>query len=406
MATVNRENIGVLTDKVVVKVSKEDYLPSFEKAIKNYSKQANIPGFRKGMVPAGMIKKMYGTSVFADEVIKSVEKGLTDYISAEQLEIFAQPLPLEENSQPQLDMNNPAEYSFAFEIGLKQDFKLADLASEPLTSYKVTVSDAMVDEAIESVRIKPAVKAEDTAGPTAETTANAAGEKEEQAPAADAPEDTSDQSREASAEEEKPAEKYELNEEFFKQIFPDKEITTEDDFRAEVRAQLQAQWDNQSKNQLMDQVYHTLLDHTQIEFPKDFLRRWMKSGMEKPKTDEEIEKEFPTFVNQLKWTLITDKVAKDNNIDVSPEEIADYARHQPFGYMRGMGGSFEDMMQQPWVTEYVNKMMQDRKFVEDSYHRIRTDKVFSWAESQVKPVEQAISREEFDKMQAEHHHHH
>ena len=92
MATVTRENIGLLNEKITVTVAKDDYLPTFEKAIKTYSKQANIPGFRKGMVPVGMVKKMYGSSIFADEVIKSVEKGLQDYMSTEKLEIFAQPL--------------------------------------------------------------------------------------------------------------------------------------------------------------------------------------------------------------------------------------------------------------------------------------------------------------------------
>src|ERR1700712_5507552 len=107
MATVTRENIGLLNEKIVVKVAQDDYLPSFDKAIKSYSKSANIPGFRKGMVPVGMVKKMYGSSVFADEVIKSVEKGLTEYMKNEQLKIFAQPLPLEENDSPKLDMNQP-----------------------------------------------------------------------------------------------------------------------------------------------------------------------------------------------------------------------------------------------------------------------------------------------------------
>ena len=94
MATITRENIGLLNDKITVKVEKSDYLPSFEKALKSYSKSANIPGFRKGMVPSGLVKKMYGTSVFNDEVLKSVEKELSNYMVNEKLEIFAQPLPL------------------------------------------------------------------------------------------------------------------------------------------------------------------------------------------------------------------------------------------------------------------------------------------------------------------------
>src|SRR3982751_2808173 len=104
MATVTRENIGLLNEKLVVRVEKDDYLPSFEKAIKDYSKKANIPGFRKGMVPPGMVKKMYGASIFYDEVIKVVEKEIQQYLTTEKPEIFAQPLPIA-NDLTRLDMN-------------------------------------------------------------------------------------------------------------------------------------------------------------------------------------------------------------------------------------------------------------------------------------------------------------
>ena len=114
MATVTRENIGLLNDKLTVKVEKNDYLPSFEKALKQYSKQANIPGFRKGMVPASLVKKMYGNSVFTDEVLRSVEKELTTYVTNEKLEIFAQPLPLAENDAQQPGYEQPFRICFYF----------------------------------------------------------------------------------------------------------------------------------------------------------------------------------------------------------------------------------------------------------------------------------------------------
>jgi trigger factor len=154
MATVTRENIGLLTDKIIVKIAKGDYLPSFEKALKNYGKQANIPGFRKGMVPAGLIKKMYGNSVFTDEVLRTVEKELTSYMTNEKLEIFAQPLPLPENDARQIDMGTPDDYSFAFEIGLKPAFDLADLAHAKLTRYKVEVTEELIDEEVERMRTR------------------------------------------------------------------------------------------------------------------------------------------------------------------------------------------------------------------------------------------------------------
>jgi trigger factor len=123
MATVVRENIGLLNDKLTVKLQKEDYLPAFEKKLKEYSKTANIPGFRKGMVPAGMIKKMYGAGVFSDEVLRTIEKELYTYLDKEKPEIFAQPLPLE-GEMSKLDMNNPSDFDFSFEIGLKSTFEL------------------------------------------------------------------------------------------------------------------------------------------------------------------------------------------------------------------------------------------------------------------------------------------
>ncbi len=401
MATITRENIGLLNDKIVVKVAKDDYLPSFEKAIKTYSKQANIPGFRKGMVPTGMVKKMYGTSVFTDEVIKSVEKGLTDYMTTEKLDIFAQPLPLPENDARQLDMNNPDEYSFAFEVGLKPDFEIADLGTAAITGYKVTVTDAMVDEAIENIRgsNKTSEVAETENAEAIQTAETADVAETENAEAIDT-------SKPAETEEALPAEKAVLDEAFFQQVFPGKEIKTEEDFRKEVKNQIQAQWDSQTRSQIFDQIYHSLLDHTHIEFPQDFLKRWMQNGGEQPKTQEEVEKEYPSFVNQLKWTLITDKLVRTNNIEVKPEDISNFAKQQLFGYMGGMGGSMEDMMQQPWVNDYVNKMMKDRKFVEDSYHRIQTDRLFEWAETQVKPVEKEIQADEFTKMQEVHKHQH
>ncbi|MEQ1676587.1 MAG: trigger factor, partial [Chitinophagaceae bacterium] len=151
MATVIKENIGLLHEKLTVKLEKTDYLPSFEKALKEYSKKANIPGFRKGMVPAGLIKKMYGTSLFTDEVLKTVDKELIGYLQNDKLDIFAQPLPLESDFK-QLDVNNPADYTFEFEVGMKPDFNLPDLAKAATTRYVVTVTDEMVNNEVDRLQ--------------------------------------------------------------------------------------------------------------------------------------------------------------------------------------------------------------------------------------------------------------
>src|SRR5215208_825669 len=153
MATITKEPIGPLHEKITVKLEKTDYLPSFEKALKDYSKKANIPGFRKGMVPSGLIKKMYGNSLFVDEVLKTVDKEVFQFLETEKLDIFAQPLPVEMNLG-QLDVNNPNNYTFTFEVGMKPDFQLPDLSKEKIKRYKIDVTEAMVNEESDRLRTR------------------------------------------------------------------------------------------------------------------------------------------------------------------------------------------------------------------------------------------------------------
>lgn len=455
MATVTRENIGLLTDKITVNVAKGDYLPSFEKALKQYGKQANIPGFRKGMVPAGLIKKMYGASVLTDEVLKTVEKELTTYMTNEKLEIFAQPLPLPENDARQIDVAKPEDYTFAFEVGLKPAFSLADLGSARLTRYKIEVTPAMIDEELErqQTRHGKMTEPETVANDEnilylhfEETDANGQpieggvhkdnslpvkyfneatrpkwiGLKKDDSHVLQLSTSFDDREKEwvlndlglAKEDADKYflmkltkvglVEKADLNEEFFQASAPGKDIKTEEDYRNYLKSEIEAYWASQTGNQLQHSLYHELLDHTNIEFPEAFLKRWMQTSGETPKSQAEVEQEFPSFVNQLKWTLIVDKVVRDNSIEVNPDDIREFAKKQLFGYM-GMPAGGEE---QPWVADYVQRMMKDRKFVEDTVHRIQTDRVFDWALTQIHPTEKAISLEEFQHMQEEHQHHH
>jgi trigger factor len=440
-----------------VKLEKTDYLPAFEKALKDYSKKANIPGFRKGMVPTGLIKKMYGPSVFTDEVLRSVDRELIKYLETDKLDIFAQPLPLESDIR-QLDMNNPAEYVFHFEVGMKPDFKLPDLAKAKTTRYKVTVTDEMIDTEVTRLQnrygnmkdeeivandenvLNVTFIESDTAGTETEggikkdnsllvkyftedfrkqltgkkvndfvivQLRTAFDEKEREWILEDLGFKKDDS---AAADKHFKLvitkigllEKRKLNEEFFKQLYPNLELKTTDDFRNKIKEEIQAYWDGQARNQIHDQAYHELIDHTEIKFPEAFLKKWVKTQGEKSKTDEEVENEFPVFLNQLKWTLITDKIVKENNIQVQPDELRNFARQQLLGYM-GMNVSDE---QQGWMNDYVEKMMKDRKYVEDAFNRIQTQKIFEWAEQQVKPAEKEISSEEFTKMVEAHQHHH
>jgi len=395
--------------------------------------------------------------VFSDEVLRSVDRELIKYLETDKLDIFAQPLPIEIDVH-QLDMNNPAEYVFHFEVGMKPDFALADLSTAKTTRYKVTVTDEMINNEIERLQNRygnmkdlDKVENDDNVLNVIFTQADENGNdidggikkdnsllvkyfKESFRPNL-AGKTINDfvivQLNDAFDEKEREwivsdlglnndnetakngyfkiqitkiglLEKKELNEEFFNQLYPNQEVKTEADFRNKMKDQIQTHWDNQARNQIHDQAYHELVDHTEIKFPEGFLKKWMRTQGEQVKSDEEVENEFPVFLNQLKWTLITDKIIRENNISVQPEELRNFAKQQLFGYMGMSGGADE----QGWVNDYIEKMMKDRKYVEDTYNRLQTQKIFEWAETQVKPEEKEISAEEFTKLVEAHQHHH
>jgi trigger factor len=455
MATVTQQEVAPLHKQFSITINKEDYLPQFEKSLKEYSKKANIPGFRKGMVPAGLIKKMYGSSLFTDEVLKTVDKEVFKFIEEEKLDIFAQPLPVDMNIG-QLDVNNPNNYTFTFEVGMKPGFQLPDLAKEQVKRYKVNVTDEMLNEEVERLRTRYGNMTEPESVSGDENVLNVTfietdasgneiegglrkdnsllvkyfneayrpglmGKKKD-----DTIQLTLDEAFDAKEKEwilndlglDSASDKHfkllitkvghveprELNEEFFTQLFPNEEVKTEEQFRERIKQELQKQWDAESRNQLHHSLYHVLLEHTNIDFPADFLKRWIKSQAEKgeEKTDEEVEKEFPAFLNQLKWSLITDKMVQENGIQVSQDDLRQFAKDQLLGYM---GTSTLDEEQQ-WVRDYIDRMMKDRKYVEDSYNRLQTQKIFDWAETKINAVETPVSKEEFIHLNEEHQHHH
>ncbi|NDC42121.1 MAG: response regulator, partial [Chitinophagia bacterium] len=132
-------------EKIRIVLSQEDYMPAVDKSLKQFSKQAVIPGFRKGMVPAGVVRKMYGQSIFSDEVLRVAGTKLEEHLIASKAEIFARPIPAESQAQLQFDIQNPGEYTFEFEIGTKPLFELHLLqGAETMPMYKVTITDEMV----------------------------------------------------------------------------------------------------------------------------------------------------------------------------------------------------------------------------------------------------------------------
>lgn len=456
MATVARQNIGLLNDKITVKVSKEDYFPTFEKKLKEYSKTVNMPGFRKGMVPATLIKKMYGPSIYTDEILKTVDKELRTYLETEKPDIFAQPLALDADIR-KLDLNNPDDYEFGFEIGLKPAFEIAPLDKATVTFNKVKVTPEMIDEEVVSMQKKGGKMAEPETVESKEAVLNVTftpSDKDGNAIESDTKEtgssiivsylapdvqeqfigkkkgDTVIIELSTSFEEDRLEpflkdlgltrediaaggkyfnvtvekigllENAALDEELFSKVFPGAEVKTEEEFRQKLKEEIQQYWDGQSRVQLHDQLFHYLLDQTNLDIPADFLKRWLQNGGEQRKTAEQAEEEFPTFSGQLKWTLISDKLITDNNLQVSKEELKAAMKTEVMQYFGNMTMG-DDIS---WLDSYLEKMMKDEKQAEATYHRLVTNKIFDYAQSQANPQEKEVTSKELAAMQ--HHHSH
>lgn len=460
MATVTREKISNLHDKVTVKLAKEDYVPSFEKQLKQYAKTINVPGFRKGMVPSGMVRKMYGQSIFTDEVLRAAGTRIEEYLKEEKLQIFAQPMAMADDAPKGLDMNNPAEVDFSFEIGLKPEVSLPELSKTTLTSYKVGISDKLLDDEVVRLQrrfgkpepqekvtgkediiyskfelcdadgnlIEGAEPIEDT-----ELMDKLPVKMQELIMGKKADESVIVQPKAVCTEEELPvfmkdslklpveeaAENYykmtltkvsllipaELNEELYAQVFQNAGLKDEAAFREMLAEELGKEYKRMSNERLQNEMYEVLVHNTPIDLPVDFLKRWMREGGEQPKSADEVEKEFPNFDHQLRWTLISDKLILDNDINVSRDEVLDDIKARVLQYF-GMGPN--DEAETPWMDEYMGKVIKDEKTMDETYRRLLFDKLFAYLGTQFKVVDKDIDEEAFFKLQSAHdeHHHH
>ena len=453
MASIKRAQIGPLNDKLTITIAKEDYINGYETNLKKYAKTANIPGFRKGMVPAGLIKKMHGQTVFQEEIMKKVEYEMNQYIAKENMEIFAQPLPVDA-ALVHMDLNNPTNYDFSFEVGLKPAFTI-NTKDIKVTKYKVELSPEIIQSELERLQIRNGNMTEPELADSEENVLNVTfiesdkdgneieggirkdnsllikyfaeksrkqfmGKKAGDAVSINLSASFDDKELEiilndlelTSQDGDKYfnllitkvglVEKAPLDETLFTVSYPNQSIKNEAEFKEAIKKDIEGYYEQQARNQIHDQIYHSLIEHTKMEFPTAFLKRWLQSGGEKPRSIEEAEKEYPVFEDQLKWTLISTQLIADNKVEVVAEDLKNFAKQQLMSYMGGQLGALGD--NDKWLEDYAERMMQDRKFVEDSYHKISTDKLFKSIEGDVNAKEESISAEKFaEKLQ--HHHH-
>ena len=446
--TITQEKVDNLKSVVKINLKKEDYEPQVKKQLKTLAKSVQIKGFRPGMVPTDMVKKMYGNSVLADELNKVLNEEINKYISDNKIEIIASPIPAADQMLD-LDINGLKDIDFAYEVGLAPEIDLSYIEkAAPFTKNKIAITDAMIDEEVMRIRQRfSSYEYPDTVGEkdvltfTIEELDNEGKVKEggistvstitvdlmkDEAKAKVLPLkkqesfdynvfELLDRDREGIAKNilnmndleklpevgdkfrltlnnitrSKPAD---INEEFFVKVYGEGGAKNEEEMRNNIKADLDAYFDGRTDTVLVNDIYKGIIDNVEFPLPDEFLKRWIGVTNEKPISPDELEKDYPQFAKSLRWSLIQRKLVREQNLEVTEQEVLDRVRGNVIQQMYSYGLK---NIGEEWVEQFVQKQMADKKVLSQTREQVLEDKVLGYIKSKVKLAEKEVTLDEF-----------
>ncbi|MCX2430948.1 trigger factor [Pedobacter sp. GR22-10] len=441
---ITQEKTGNLNAVVKIKIAPADYSTKVEKAIKDQAKKAQLPGFRKGMVPPAHIKKMYGKSILVEEVNNLLNDTLSNYIAEQKLEILGQPLPQLENER-EFKWDNTDEFEFDYELGLAPAFDVNVSSKDKYTEYVIKADEKTLEERVKNIRrsygkmTNPEVSAEGDVlyaelvqlgadGAVFEGgIANSAtlrldlikdeailktlvGLKKDDVVVINLTKALDDQAAVAKAlniSEEDAAdlksdfqltvknvnrlEESDLNQEFYNKIFPDGAVTDEAAFRAKIAEEVEGMFKQDAERKLSNDIYEDLLKKHTFELPDEFLRRWLKATNEKL-TDEELAEGYDDFAKNLKWTLIENKIIKDNSIEIKYEDVVQAAKAKLDAQFRMYSPA---PLPEDQLAQYAVQFLQEKENANRVFEEVKALKTFEQIKSIVTLEQKDIDYDKF-----------
>ena len=379
---ITKENVDALNAVVKVDIVAEDYQNKVTEVLQDYRKKANIPGFRKGHVPMGMVKKQYGKSIMIDEVNKLLQESLNKFLTEEKLDILGNPIP-----RIQEDFSWDTEtFSFEFELGLSPEFKVDLSAKKKITQYNIVADDALIDKEVENLQSRYGkMNTVDVASESSNVTGTFVNEEKEinkkstialtdlkgkvnlkkfvGAKVGDVIElktkglFTDEHKLEGvigvrhedvhgldikvsfTVEEITVTELADLDQDLFDKLFPNGDVKSVTELRNRIKEDAEKQFQAQGDQQLLNAVTEYLVENTKFELPVEFLQKWLATAGEKELTPEEAAEEYSKSEKGLRYQLIEGKIMKDNNIKLDYAELVDYAK----GFIRTQMAQFGNM---------------------------------------------------------------
>lgn len=445
---ITRENINELNAVLKVKVEKTDYEEKVENVLKDYRKKANIKGFRPGMVPIGLIKKMYGRAVKIDEINKCVTENIQKYLTDEKIEILGDPLA-KTDEQENIDFDARDEFDFSFELGLTPSIELGISQKNKVPFYSIAIDEKMKNDYISNYtrRYGELSKAEVTEekdilkgkiealdndgslvadGPANDFSSLAVdiikdeeikksfiGLKVNESVDFDIKKAFPNDNEIAGLLKKKKEEVEgiegnfrftvseitrfhlaEIGKELFDKIYGEGVVNNEEEFATKIEGEIAASLKTESDFKLMQDIKKLTIDKTDFQLPDDFLKRWLLKVNEKT-TAEQIDKEFDSFRSDLKWQLIKNKIAKENEIKITGEELQKEAENITRIQFRQYGLFYATDEQIANYGKETLKREDDAKRIAD---KILDDKVIGILKDVVKIEEKSVTAEEFNKL--------
>ncbi len=434
---IQKEQIDELNAIVKVAITKDDYSDKVDKILKDYKKQANIPGFRKGQVPMGLIKKQYGKAVLVDEVNKLLQDNLNKYLTEEKLDVLGNPLPKQQDN-----FNWEAEdFSFEFELGLAPNFEVSLKTKKPVTHYKIVADKKMIDEQVERIRKQYGkLISKSEAGKNDELTGTFRNEGEEidnkstlemsklkskkainsliGKKAGDTvilktkglfAEDyllsgalgiQRDQAAKLdievsfTIEEINERESANLDQDLFDKLFGKDVIKSEKDLRDRIKEDSEKQFEQQSDQKLLNDITERLIETIKFDLPTGFLKKWIQTTGEKSLTEEEANDEYEKSEKGLRYQLIEGKIIKDNGIEIQFDELKEFAK----GFIKSQMAQYGQLNpQEEELDNIAARVMSNQEEVKRLSEQLMSQKLLTLYKEKANLKKKEVSYDNFVK---------
>ena len=446
---ITKENINELNATITVKIDKNDYETTVNEVLKDYRKKANMPGFRPGKVPAGLVKKMYGKAILADEVNKMLSNNLSKYLVDEKLNILGEPLPNEEK-QPAINWDTTEDFEFVFDIAIAPEIEVKLDKRKKFDYYNIIVDEDMINKQVESYTSRFGENETSDAASEKDTLRgdfvqlDAEGNELEDGIKAEKVVIAIDLMKDEAVKNEaigkkagdvlvfdpvvvyeskhevghmlnlshEEAEQIEgnfkftiseilsfkpavVNEELFKKAFGEEtDVKTEEDFRNKLKAEMEENFRYSSDYKFATDSREALVAKISMDLPEEFLKRWLKATNNEL-TDEQIEADFDNFMQDLRWQLIKDRLVRDNELKIEEREVKELAKK-----VAAMQFSQYGMYNVPeeHLENYAVHILENEEEGKRLANKALEDKIVEVIKSKVSLEEKPITYDEFNKL--------